>query len=245
MEENYTLFSQVYDEIMDQSLYEKWLDFSGRHFPSSPSVRTHEILELACGTGILSQKFAAAGYAITGVDLSAEMLEIAKKRLPEASFAQADMRELDYQESFDAVTCYSDSLCYLPDLSDLTKTFKGVYKSLRSGGSFLFDVHSTYQTDSAFPGFAYHDNAEDFAFMWDVYAGDVAHSVTHELTFFIKDKDGKFIRKDEVHEERTYEIEQYLSALTEVGFTDCQFFADFADKAPTDESLRWFFVAKK
>ncbi|MDR0297583.1 MAG: class I SAM-dependent methyltransferase [Streptococcaceae bacterium] len=241
METNYTEFSKVYDAIMDASLYEKWLAFSEQHFAPT----THEILELACGSGKLSQLFAEKGYTVTGVDLSAEMLEIAKNRLPEASFAQADMRELDYQESFDAVTCYSDSLCYLSDLTELKMAFAGVFQALKPGGRFLFDVHSTYQTDSAFPGFSYHDNAEDFAFVWDVYAGDEPHSISHELTFFVKNADGSFDRRDEVHDERTYARNEILSALTEVGFTDCQVFSDFTDAAPSEKSLRWFFVCQK
>ncbi|MFC4653072.1 class I SAM-dependent DNA methyltransferase [Lactococcus nasutitermitis] len=239
LEQNYTLFSRVYDEVMDDSLYEKWLDFSERHFPA----RTHKVLELACGTGILSQKFVAKHYDVTGVDLSKEMMDLAKKRVTNAEFEQCDMRELRYQSEFDAVTCYSDSLCYLTDLSEVKKTFDGVHRALRQGGIFIFDVHSTYQTDALFPGFAYHDNAEDFAFVWDTYAGEEAHSVAHELTFFVKSDDGKFVRKDELHEERTYEIADYLTALS--NFSDVKVFADFTDNAPEAKSLRWFFVCQK
>ena len=44
----YETFAAVYDEIMDDSLYDKWTDFSLRHLPQE----TKTILELACGTGI-------------------------------------------------------------------------------------------------------------------------------------------------------------------------------------------------
>ncbi|MGY3729620.1 class I SAM-dependent DNA methyltransferase [Lactococcus termiticola] len=240
MEKNYALFAQVYDAIMDDSLYEKWYDFSVRHF----SPYTHKILELACGTGILTEKFVSEHYELTGLDLSPEMLELAKTRVSNADFELGDMRKLDFKADFDAVTCFSDSLCYLADEDELKATFAGVYRGLREGGTFIFDVHSTYQTDEVFPGHAYHDNAEDFAFVWDTYAGEVPHSVAHELTFFVKEEDGRFMRKDELHEERTYPIEVYRSLLEEVGFKDVQVFADFEDEAPGPESLRWFFVAK-
>lgn len=239
LEENYKLFASVYDSIMDDSLYQRWYDFSLRHFPQD----TQKIMELACGTGILSERFSQAGYEVTGVDLSPEMLELAKERLPEGDFQQGDMRKLTLLDEFDAVTCYSDSLCYLADMDEVKQTFAGVRRSLKEHGIFIFDVHSTYKTDVEFPGFAYHDNAEDFAFVWDTYAGELPHSVAHELTFFVKESDGRFLRKDEVHEERTYPIADYLDALSD--FSEVQVYADFEDEAPSEQSLRWFFVCKK
>lgn len=74
------------------------------------------------------------------------------------------MRELSGLGKFDAVTCYSDSLCYLENLDELQATFDGVFEILNEGGTFIFDVHSTYQVDEVFPNYSYHENAEDFAF---------------------------------------------------------------------------------
>ena len=82
--------------------------------------------------------------------------------------------------------------------------FKEVYNALHEDGVFIFDVHSTYQTDEVFPGYSYHENAEDFAMLWDTYEDAAPHSIVHELTFFVKEADGSFSRHDEVHEERTY-----------------------------------------
>ncbi|MCD4926564.1 MAG: SAM-dependent methyltransferase, partial [Enterococcus faecalis] len=50
----YETFAFVYDEVMDESLYQKWLDFSNRHLPQG----TQQILEMACGTGALAVDFA-------------------------------------------------------------------------------------------------------------------------------------------------------------------------------------------
>lgn len=74
--DNYQEFARVYDTIMDDTLYDAWHDFSRRHLPSE----TTNILELACGTGKLSVQFARDGYAVTGLDLSEEMLTIAYNR---------------------------------------------------------------------------------------------------------------------------------------------------------------------
>ena len=72
----YETFAFVYDEVMDESLYQKWLDFSNRHLPQG----TQQILEMACGTGALAVDFAKSGYDVTALDLSEEMLMIASER---------------------------------------------------------------------------------------------------------------------------------------------------------------------
>lgn len=247
MEKNYETFASVYDAIMDDSLYDQWTDFSLRHLPRSKQPL--RVLELACGTGIQSVRFSQAGFDVTGFDLSPEMLQIAEKRAQSAkesiTFIEGNMMDLSQVGMFDAVTCYSDSLCYLQDEVEVGDTFQEVYDHLRDGGTFLFDVHSPYQMDQVFPGYSYHENAEEFAMVWDSYEDEVPHSIVHELTFFIQDADGRFTRYDEVHEERTYERLTYEILLEEAGFQDIKLFADFTDQEPTETSTRWFFVCKK
>ena len=75
MKKNYETFARVYDSIMDDSLYDRWTDFSLRHFPKKKDAK---LLELACGTGIQSIRFKQAGFDVTGLDLSADMLDLAK-----------------------------------------------------------------------------------------------------------------------------------------------------------------------
>lgn len=244
----YETFAAVYDEIMDDSLYDQWTAFSQRHLPAS----TRSILELACGTGIQAVRFAQLGYEVTGLDLSFEMLELAQKKAETAGvmleLAQADMLALEGVGEFDAVTCYSDSLCYMPDEESLYRVFEGVFSVLQEGGTFLFDVHSTYQMEEVFAGYSYHENYEDFAFVWDTYEGEVPYSIVHELTFFVKDEEGdgeRFVRRDEVHAERTYPLSTYRDLLAQAGFGAVEVFADFTDQAPQEKSQRWFFKAVK
>lgn len=256
----YEDFSRVYDQVMDQELYDQWLDFTERHLPFNSEVgqATHDvtessaqsksIFELACGSGALSVRLAQKGYQVFGLDISEEMLTLANQKAHDTGvkveFVAGDMRDLSGIGQFDAVTCYSDSICYMADLSEVQQVFKEVASVLLAGGVFIFDVHSTHQIDDVFPGTSYHENEEDFAFLWDSFEGDLGHSIVHELTFFVKDSDGKFIRKDEVHQERTYPIDEYLSALSKY-FTEVKVYADFTDSAPNDESYRWFFVCTK
>ncbi|WP_228546684.1 class I SAM-dependent methyltransferase, partial [Pseudomonas aeruginosa] len=174
---------------------------------------------------------------------------IAKKRAQAAgfdlSFIQANMLDLSAVGTFDYVTCYSDSICYMQDEVEVGDVFKEVYDHLKEDGVFIFDVHSTHQVDEVFPGYSHHENAEDFAMVWDSYADEAPHSVVHELTFFIQEEDGRFSRFDEVHEERTYDILTYDILLEQAGFTSFKVYADFEDEGPGDTSRRWFFVCRK
>lgn len=243
----YKTFAFVYDEVMDETLYEQWLSFSQRHLPK----KTVQILELACGTGRLAVDFAKAGYEVTALDLSEEMLAIASKRAVEKEveiqFVQGDMMELSEVGQYEAITCFSDSLCYMENRRDVQQVFDEVYQALEEEGTFIFDVHSVHQIDDIFPDYSYHYQTEDFAFLWDSYEGEKSHSIEHFLTFFVKQEEEKelFIRKDELHKERTYSLETYLMMLESSGFMNVEVYADFTDEQPDEESTRWFFVCQK
>lgn len=242
---SYETFTRIYDEVMDDTLYDKWLEFTLAHVPK----KCETILELACGSGILSTKLADTGYQVTGVDLSKEMIELAKKRgiacQSTAQFSEGDMLALEEQDAYDLVTCYSDSLCYMPNEDAVLKVFQGVHQGLKDQGKFIFDVHSIYQVEELFKEYSYHYQTEEFAFLWESYPGEHPFSVEHFLTFFIQEEDGKFSRFDELHEERTYEIDTYIGLLQEAGFSAVDVCADFTNDAPTDQSTRWFFVCYK
>lgn len=243
----YETFAFVYDEVMDEGLYEKWLAFSKRHLPAA----TENILELACGTGALAVSFAQKGYQVTALDLSEEMLMMASERATEANvavqFVQGNMLDLSEVGQYEAITCFSDSLCYMSNRQDVQQVFDEVYQALEAEGTFIFDVHSVYQMDCVFPEYSYHYQTDEFAFLWDSYSGEKKHSIEHFLTFFVKDHedDGRFVRQDELHKERTYAMENYLVMLESAGFIDIKVYADFTDEQPSEESRRWFFVCQK
>lgn len=243
----YETFAFVYDEVMDEHLYQQWLTFSKRHLPADKK----NILEMACGTGALAVDFAKAGFSVTALDLSEEMLTMASKRSTEEGvtiqFVQGDMMDLSEMGQYQAITCFSDSLCYMLNQQEVQQVFDEVYQALESTGIFLFDVHSTYQMDQLFPEYSYHYQTEEFAFLWDSYPGKTEHSIEHFLTFFIKEHEqgDQFTRYDELHQERTYTLDHYLLMLENSGFSTVQVYADFTDEVPTEKSKRWFFVCIK
>lgn len=240
----YENFAFVYDEVMDENLYQMWLDFSNKHFREN----TKRVLELACGTGALACEFARADFDVTALDLSEEMLMVASARAArekvDVQFVQADMMDLSEVGTYEAITCFSDSLCYMPDRQSVQQVFDTVYQALEEEGKFIFDVHSIYQINQIFPDYSYHYQTEDFAFLWDSYLGEKPNSIEHFLTFFVKDEE-TFLRFDELHQERTYSLENYYTMLENSNFSQIEIFGDFSDEKPNDTSKRWFFVCTK
>lgn len=65
-----------------------------------------KVLDVACGTGDMAVELLRQGCSVTGVDLSKEMMAIAKRKAPQAEYSLADVERLPFGEaSFDAVTC--------------------------------------------------------------------------------------------------------------------------------------------
>ena len=109
---------------------------------------------------------------------------------------------------------------------------------------FLFDVHSTHKIDHVFQSQTFADAAEDISLIWNAFPGEAANSVEHELTFFIRTENGLYERFDELHQQRTFPPDLYKKWLNEAGFIEAVT-ADFTNDAPTNESERIFFKAKK
>ena len=144
----YETFAAVYDAVMDDSLYDLWTDFSLRHLPKSKDRK--KLLELACGTGIQSVRFSQAGFDVTGLDLSADMLKIAEKRAASArqkiDFIEGNMLDLSQAGTYDFVTCYSDSICYMQDEVEVGDVFKEVYNaSMRTESLSLMSIRPIRQ----------------------------------------------------------------------------------------------------
>ncbi|WP_179395784.1 class I SAM-dependent DNA methyltransferase [Lacticaseibacillus absianus] len=242
----YSTFAQVYDTLMDDSLYADWRDYVlARVTPAHQPV-----LELAGGSGSLALLLDDAGFAVTDFDLSGDMLALAEQKIDAAHrdipLILGDMRDLSEMPTYDVVTCFDDSICYMQDLTAVQTVFTQVASVLPPGGDFMFDAHSLHQMDDVFPGYMYNYQTEDYAFLWSSYEGDVAHSVEHDLTFFVYDaKLDAYHPLIETHHERTYPVADFKRALVAAGFQDIEVTADFGRGPVTPTSTRWFFHAKK
>jgi SAM-dependent methyltransferase len=101
------------------------------------------VIDLGCGSGILSAAVAAAGYDIVGFDISRDMLALARQRLPQAQFKMQSLFAADIPPCV-AVAAVGECCNYLFDEGNtdaaLHRLFRRIFHALSAGGLFLFDV---------------------------------------------------------------------------------------------------------
>ena len=135
---DYDSLAPFYDAVMgDRAAAADYVrSLIDRHHP-----RARTVVELACGTGSVLQRL-EPDYDMTGVDLSADMLEVAAKKLPRARFVQGDMTTVSLGETFDVVLCIFDSLNHVPTFAGWEAVFDRAREHLNPGGIFVFDVNT-------------------------------------------------------------------------------------------------------
>lgn len=246
---SYENLAYLYDQLMADAPYEQWVKFV-RDQLQKYRVKGKTMLDLACGTGELSIQFAEAGFDVTGVDLSADMLAVARAKAEDEGLRiplyQQDMAELEGLASYDVIGIFCDSLNYLPSEEKVVQTFAKVFQYLQTGGIFLFDVHSIYKVNELFINQTFTVNDDEISYIWNCLPGAFPNSMEHDLSFFVFDEvSGKYDRYDELHQQRTFSIEQYSLWLEAAGFELLEVNADFTTDPPQPKSERIFFTAQK
>jgi len=202
-------------------------------------VESGRILELACGTGILSIHLAQSGYIVHGVDRSAAMVSIASMRgryVKDVEFAVADMRNLDLEPEFDAALCMFDSLNYLTSLEDVSDTLQSVSSLLRDNGVFIFDFNRPL-IYSAHNGETIKMHVED---------GILLQELHYEAAQRIARTVFRFPNGDvETHNQRAYELDEIepLLEAARLSLKDC--YADFNRRSVSSVSERLICVCQK
>ncbi|MFD1358269.1 class I SAM-dependent DNA methyltransferase [Fictibacillus halophilus] len=244
---SYQQFAYLYDELMADAPYSKWLSFI-KNAVSAYHPNTIRLLDVGCGTGSIPILLAKEGFEVTGVDLSSNMLMVAKEKAENENVAlslfQQDMRDLEGLGSYDCVTILCDSLNYILTEEDVKQTFLSAWNHLEPNGLFLFDVHSLHKVNDIFIGNTFGSNNEELSYIWQCYQGEYVNSVEHDLSFFILNKDN-YDRYDELHIQRTFSAKDYSKWLKECQFEVLSITADFEDQNPKEQSERILFIAKK
>lgn len=100
------------------------------------------VLDLCCGSGLMTAELASLGLDVVGLDASQAMLARARTLLgPDVPLVHAHLPALPVDGPFDAVVSTLDGLNYL-SLDDLRATFAELARVLRPGGWFVFDLHT-------------------------------------------------------------------------------------------------------
>jgi predicted TPR repeat methyltransferase len=108
-------------------------------------VRQLDILDLGCGTGLVGARFRPRAHTLTGVDLSPNMLKVARQRQIYDKLICSELVEFLQKQtkSFDLAVA-ADVFIYFGDLSKVFHTIRG---ALRDGGFFGFSVEAGEDRD--------------------------------------------------------------------------------------------------
>lgn len=247
--DQYRDFAFVYDELMNEVDYESWINYI-EEIIKNENVRVKNILELGCGTGNITIPLAKKGYDIAGIDISEEMLIVAREKSQkegiELVLLNQDIVDLDFDlYDLDCVLCACDGFNYILNDDDIKSVFNKVYTLLKEKGIFIFDISSYYKLSSILGDNVYGENREDIAYLWQNYFDDEDNIVQMDLAFFIKENDDKFSRFEETHYQRAYKNDEILNMLNSCGFKNIKLYKDFTFENDNGKGERIFFVCTK
>ena len=246
----YQQMASLYDQLMTNAPYDQWLQFTKSIIEKSgKNIKT--IVDLGCGTGEITIGLAKAGYNLTGVDFSSDMLTYAEQKASNEKqsiqWINQDLRELTGFTNLDVAVSYCDVINYITSENELATVFTRVAESLKVGGLFIFDVHSLQHVEHRLVNQVFTLVTDDISYIWDCSEGEEFGEMHHDLTFFASDGHGKYDRFEEFHHQRTHSVEIYTRLLIEAGFEKPVLYSDFSLESDylSEKSERIFFVAQK
>ena len=271
--EAYTGFASVYDTFMDNVPYEEWTDYLVERMKEY-GVGEGLVAELGCGTGSITRRLFDAGYDMIGIDLSEDMLDVARSYESERVFnpeketgsdvneeesprsimyLHQDMREFELYGTVAAVVSLCDSLNYITEEADLCRVFRLVNNYLDPGGLFLFDMNTIHKYRDVIGDTTIAENRENCSFIWENSFDEESSLNQYDVTFFKKveweDEEEEdtplFERICETHVQRAYSLETVKRLLAEAGMEFVAAYEAGTKEPVTDRTERMFIIAKE
>jgi len=145
MMSEYSKLAKIYDALYSFKNYEAEAKRLHEIIAQKKTSPGNALLDVACGTGS-HLSFLRRNYAVEGIDLTPEMLEVARARHPELVFHQGDMRSFDLGRRFDVVTCLFSSIGYMKTVRDLRAAVINMTRHLNPGGVLIVEPWLTEET---------------------------------------------------------------------------------------------------
>lgn len=246
--EAYSEFANVYDIFMEDTPYEEWYKFI-KTCIKEQEVTVQSVCELGCGTGKMTMLFAKSGCDVIGIDYSPEMLMVAQDRAFEEEvsilYLMQDMSEFEINQRVDLICSCCDSINYLLEEDEVKSTFERVETYLAPNGLFIFDMNTSYKYKEVLGNQIFADQTDEAAYIWENFYDEEEEINEYEVSFFIKDEEGKYERTIENHYQRAYSKEYICSLLEEVGLEVIQMYDNYSKQSVSHKTQRITYVARK
>lgn len=145
---NGNVFSRVYSNEISPFAKEMGLKILSYYKANKTNQDNNNILDLGCGTGQVAKVFLDENYKVTGIDLSDDMLGIAKENnydyliKGDAEFIRNDMTNFSLNKTFGLAVSTYDAINHIKNEEALFSCFDCVYKHLDVNGYFIFDMNT-------------------------------------------------------------------------------------------------------
>ena len=249
--EQYSSLAAYYDTLNDTVDYDEWFEFIENIFKKNEAA-PRSVLDLACGTGEMSIRLAKGGYETIGIDLSCEMLTLARNKAAEENLdillLNQDMSSFELYGTVNAVVCCLDSINYLTSADDVLSCFGTVHNYLEPGGLFIFDINSEYKFKNIYSDNAYVYETENLFCTWQNYYNSKNRICDFYLDFFAE-QNGLYKRFSETQREKCYTLKQITTYLKKTSFELIGIYSDFdfteVDEKNQGETERFYIVCRR
>lgn len=243
----YSEFAWVYDALMQDADYaarSRYLLSLFERFDRKPTL----ILDLACGTGGFSNEMSAQGISVIGVDISPEMLSVARESSAEQGqdvlYLCQDASELDLYGTVDGAICCLDSLNHITDYEKFKAAIARVSLFLEPGRLFIFDMNTAYKHECVLGNRTIVKETDEVFCVWqNEYKRE--ERVTEISLDFFQEEDGAYYRSSEQFCERAYTDDEIATAISEAGLDLVVVFEEMTDTAPKDTTERAVYITRK
>jgi ubiquinone/menaquinone biosynthesis C-methylase UbiE len=176
-------------------------------------------IDVACGSGYFTRALKRAGFSVTGMDISPEMLTSAQtittKEKMFIPYILGDMTSFKAQGKVDFITIINDGINCLPP-EKLQKAFKCMANALKKGGVLHFDVSSEYKLKKVISNNTFCEDDDDYSYIW--FNTPYEDKVVMEMSVFLK-RGESYIKRESSLTEYIHTLDSLKFALENAGFT--------------------------
>lgn len=233
-------YAKYYDFFNKGKDYAAEVAFLSRVFEKYSSNPVKNILNLGCGTGMHELEFVKHGYVVDGLDLSAEMINIAKSRnIPGTSFHVGDMSNFELGKKFDACVSMFAAFGYLTENKQIESSLMCIRKHLNPGGIAVIEIWNGLGVVKIMPSSRVKEFERDgLGVHRQSFPTFRAEEQRVDIKFDVKiSKDGKEIDKyDELHKMRFFFPQEMKYYFDKAGFDVMEICKTFELCARVDEN---------
>jgi SAM-dependent methyltransferase len=157
------------------------------------------VVEIGCGSGLLTRHLLDAGHRVVATDASPAMLDLAREVAPDAEDVRRVALPDDAVPDADAIVGVGHALSYLPDEASVDRALVAVARALRPGGVLAIDIcdleWGAARRDWSTSGRV----GDDWAIITE-YSIPTPNRFARDMTIFVRNDDGSWRRDDEHHD---------------------------------------------